>query len=183
MNKNSSFWRSALHQLRHTKTLAISGLLCAIGIVLKALTISLTQLLRISLVFLSSAIGGFIYGPFVAGLIGIIIDLVGFFISSSGGAYSPAFTFVAFVGGFIYGCWLYKKPVKLWRTFCAHLTHTIVISFLLNPFFLSLFYGNKFWGLVLVRIPINLIILPLGTFLIFSLQKALQPQLSNLRKE
>lgn len=174
-------WICSFSELRKTRVLAGSGLLSAIGIALKVLTIPLSTISRISFVFLSTAIGGYLYGPFIAGFIGIVIDFLGFFFSSGGGAYSPAFTLVAFIGGFIYGCWLYRQPTTLWRTFCAHLCHTILVSFLLNPLILSLLYGNGFWALVLVRIPVNLIMLPLGTFLIYSLQKALQPRLSRIQ--
>lgn len=171
---SATFWRNALGQIRHTKTLAGAGLLSAIGIALKAFTIPLTPVTRISFVFVCLGIGGYLFGPFVAGFIAVVVDLIGFFISPTGGPYMPIFTLIAFLGGFIYGCFLYQKPLKIYRTFCAQLTYTLIINFILNPFFLNLYYGKGFWVLFVARIPTNLIMLPLGTFLLYFLQKALQ---------
>lgn len=171
---SSAFWRSALKEIRQTKTLAGAGLLSAIGIALKFLTIPLTPVTRISFVFVCLGVGGYLFGPFVAGFIAIVVDLIGFFVSPTGGPYMPVFTLIAFLGGFIYGCFLYKQPLQIWRTFFAQLTYTLIINFFLNPLFLNFYYGKGFWVLFVARIPTNLIMLPLGTFLLYFLQKSLQ---------
>lgn len=172
----AAYWKDATTQLKRVRTLAGAGLLAALGTVLKVFVVPLSQVLRISFAFLGLALGGYLYGPVVAGLIGFVVDLLGFLVGPPMGPYVPAFGLVAFVGGFIYGCWLYRKPVQLWRAFAAHATHTVVISFLLNPLLLRWMYGNAFWGLVVARIPLNAIMLPLGTALIYLLQKVLARQ-------
>ncbi|MDL2324368.1 folate family ECF transporter S component [Ruminococcaceae bacterium OttesenSCG-928-A16] len=171
-----AYWRSAASQVKQVRTLAGAGLLAALGTALKFLIIPLSQVLRINFAFLSTALAGYMYGPIVAGLVAAVADILGFLVGPPTGPYSPAFTVVAFVGGFLYGCWLYKKPVRLWRSFCAHATYIGVVSFLLNPLLLKWMYGNAYTGLVLARIPLNAVMLPLGTLLIYLLQKVVERQ-------
>lgn len=168
-----AYWRNATGQMRQVRSLAGAGLLAALSIVLKMVVIPLTQVLRISFAFLGMALGGYLYGPVIAGFIGLVADTLGFLLGPQTGPYMPAFGLVAFIGGFIYGCWLYRRPVRLWRAFCAHATHTLVVSFMLNPVLLWWMYGKAFWPLVAARLPLNAVMLPLGSLLIYLLQNAL----------
>ena len=103
---------------------------------------------------------------------GIAADTLGYFLRPNG-TYFPGWTLNEFLLGFLYGCWLYKKPVTLWRTFAACLSAVLLINLCLTPLWLHLVYGNAFviTGLRLVK---NLIKLPIDTLLLYTLLKALQ---------
>lgn len=157
--------RAAATEVRRTKSLAGASLLCALGLVLNQFTIMVSQLLEIGFSFLATAMCGFLYGPWMAGLAGITMDLAGYMLRPNGGFFI-GFTLNEFLAGVIYGLWLYKKPVSLGRTFCACLSIVLVINFCLTPLWLHLMYGNAFLisGLRLVK---NIIKLPVDTGLLY----------------
>lgn len=163
---------AAANEVRCTKSLAGQGLLAALGLVLNQFTIMVSQLLEIGFSFLAAGAGGFLYGPWLAGLAGVVMDILGYFLRPNGGFFI-GFTLNEFLLGFLYGCWLYKKPVSLLRTFCACATVVVVINFFFTPLWLNIMYGQAFVlsGLRLIK---NLIKLPLDTALLYGLLKAMQ---------
>lgn len=139
---------------------------------LNQFTIAVSQFLEIGFSFLAAGTCAFLYGPWLAGLMGIVTDVAGYFLRPNGGFF-PGFTLNEFLLGFLYGCWLYKKPVSLWRTFCACLSavhrhqpgaHAAVAEDM---------YGNAFVisGMRLIK---NAVKLPLDTALLYFLLKAVE---------
>ncbi len=181
MSENSfvNFWLGAAGQIKKLRSLTGAGILAAVGTVLKFVSVPVGELLRISFTFLTTAIAGFMYGPLVAGMAAVVVDILGFLIRPTG-AYFIGFTVSAFADGIIYGCWLWNRPVKLWRTLCACATSTVIISFLLNPMWLQLMYGKAFLAVIAARIPTNLVLLPINTAMLFFLLKVLEPQKAKL---
>ena len=172
-------FRQALAELRSTKSLAGTALLSAINIVLNQFTIMVSQLLEIGFAFLATACCAYLYGPWLAGLAGLVTDTIGYFLRPNG-PYFPFFAINELLLGFIFGCFFYKKPVSLKRTFLACLTVVLVINLFLTPVWLNLMYGNAslISGLRLVK---NVLKLPLDTFLLYTVLKALQARRSQLR--
>lgn len=171
----AQYWRSAMASMRQVRSLAGAGILAAAGMALKSLTIDITQLLRITFAFLPTALSGYLYGPVVAGFAGAVLDVLGYLIHPTG-AYFPGFTLGAFLNGMLYGLWLWKRPVSLWRTGVACATSTVMMSFLLNPLWLTIMYGEAWLPMVLVRIPKNAIQLPVNIALLFLLLKLVEKQ-------
>ena len=79
----------------------------------------------------------------------------------------------AMLAALLYGCWLYKNPVSLWRTVCACLSAVLVINLVLTPLWLNIMYGNAFVisGMRLIK---NAVKLPLDTALLYFLLKAVE---------
>ena len=148
-------------------------MLAALSLVLNQFTIAVSQFLEIGFSFLAAGTCAFLYGPWLAGLMGIVTDVAGYFLRPNGGFF-PGFTLNEFLLGFLYGCWLYKKPVSLWRTFCACLSAVLVINLVLTPLWLNIMYGNAFVisGMRLIK---NAVKLPLDTALLYFLLKAVEP--------
>ena len=144
----------------------------ALSLVLNQFTIAVSQFLEIGFSFLAAGTCAFLYGPWLAGLMGIVTDVAGYFLRPNGGFF-PGFTLNEFLLGFLYGCWLYKKPVSLWRTFCACLSAVLVINLVLTPLWLNIMYGNAFVisGMRLIK---NAVKLPLDTALLYFLLKAVE---------
>lgn len=177
----AGYWRTATGEMKRIGSLAGAGVLAALGIVLKSLTITFGQLFRFGFSFLTTALSGFLYGPVVAGFMAMVVDVLGFLVNPTG-PYFFGFTFNAFLGGFIYGCWLYRKKVTLWRCLAAAATHMVVISFLLNPLWLHIMYGEAWQGLVLMRIPANAVVLPVNTLVLYFLLRVVEKQLPHINK-
>ncbi|MEG2434830.1 MAG: folate family ECF transporter S component [Ruthenibacterium sp.] len=161
-------------QLRKTKTLAGAGVLSALSLALNQFTIAVSQFLEIGFSFLAAAVCGFLYGPLVAGCAGVITDLLGYLLRPNGGFFI-GFVLSEFVTGFLYGCWFYKRPVTLLRTFLACLSVVLVVNFCLTPLWLNIMYGNAFI-ITSVRLIKNCIKLPVDTALLYLLLKTVEKQ-------
>lgn len=150
MKKVYSFIRLSARSLSSIRTLAVCGVLLSLKLVLNLFTINISALLKIGLAYLPIAAAGMLFGPVVGGTVGALGDLLGYFIFPTG-PYFPGFTLSAFLSGFVYGLLLYRRPVKLWRTFTVKALITLLVSFLLNPLWLAMMYGKTFWAAVSVR--------------------------------
>ena len=169
--------RDAAREVRRTASIAGAAMLAAVGLVLNQLVIPVSQLLEIGFAFLAAGACAFLYGPWMAGLMGIVTDVVGYFLRPNGGFFL-GFTFNEFLLGFLYGCWLYKEPVTLWRTFCACLSAVLVINLFFTPLWLHLMYGNAF-VLSSLRLIKNAIKLPLDTAMLYFLLKTAEKHKKN----
>lgn len=162
----------ALAEVRRVRSLAGTAMLAAMNLVLNQFTIMVSQMLEIGFAFLATACAAYLYGPWLAGLAGIVTDTVGYLLRPNG-PYFPFFAINEFLLGFIYGCWLYKKPVTLLRTFLACLTVVLVINLCLSPIWLNMMYGNVavISGLRLIK---NIIKLPVDTLLLYTILKTVE---------
>lgn len=176
-----SYWRNASGKMKDMRSITGAGVLAAAGLALKTLTINVGQLFRVGFAFLATALSGYLYGPVVAGFAGAVLDVLGYFINPSG-PYFFGFTLSAFSNGFIFGIILWNHKVSLLRTFSACLVSILVVSFLLNPIWLSMMYGEAWIALVIMRIPSNAMLLPINTGLLFMLLKLAEKQKGRLVK-
>jgi len=114
--------------LRETIFLA---LLIAMEIVLSRFLSIQTPTLKISFAFLPIAFAGMLFGPIWAGIAGALADFLGALLFPIG-AFFPGFTLTAFLIGFTYGIFLYKKELAgslgLIRIFCAAVFVTVLIQ-------------------------------------------------------
>jgi ECF transporter S component (folate family) len=163
---------AAAAEIRRVPSLVGAAMLSAVGLVLNQFTIMVSQFLEIGFSFLAVAMSGYLYGPWLAGLAGVVLDLVGYMLRPNGGFFI-GFTLNEFLLGFLYGCWLYRKPVSLARTFCACLSVVLVLNFCLTPIWLHIMYGNAL-VITSLRLIKNCIKLPLDTALLYCLLKVAQ---------
>ncbi|MBO6302143.1 MAG: folate family ECF transporter S component [Ruminiclostridium sp.] len=104
------FGRSAM-ELRSIKCITVTGVLIALDLVLKLISVKITADLKITFAYLCLAAIGMFFGPTVAFLAGAVTDILGFLLNPDGG-FSPLFTLVEAVGAMIYGIFLYNiKPI------------------------------------------------------------------------
>lgn len=106
------FGKSAL-ELRSVRCLTVTGVLIALDLVLKMLSIKITADLKITFAYIALATVGMLFGPTVAFIAGALTDIIGFFFTADGG-FSPLFTIVEAVGAMIYGIFLYEiRPLNI----------------------------------------------------------------------
>ena len=170
--------KDAAGEVRRVKSLVGTAMMAALNLVLNQFTIAVSQFLEIGFAFLATAVAGYLYGPVLAGLMGIVTDTLGWFLRPNG-AYMPFWAINEFLLGFIYGCFFYKKKVTLPRTLAACLCSAALINLCLTPLWLHLQYGNAF-VLTSVRLIKNIIKLPLDTALLYALLKMVEQRRKNL---
>ena len=159
--------RASSHEFSRVTTLATAGMLVALGVILSFFTIQLSDALKISFSFLPLSMGGMLFGPVVGGVMGVVGDVLGYFVRPSG-PFFPGFTLNALVTGAIYGFFFFRHPVTLKRCALASLSVVLLVNLLLNPMWLSLMYGRAFVALVAVRIIKNIVMFPINTALLYA---------------
>ena len=173
MKKLLWFMKSSADELKSVSTVSVAGMLVAISIVLSFLRVVISSVLEISFAFLPLAAGGLLYGPVVGGIMGILSDVLGYFIRPNG-PFFPGFTLNALISGILYGLFLYKKPVTLKRVIIVSALITILINLLLNSLWLSMMYGKAFVVLLTARIVKNVVMFPINTALLMVLLKFIE---------
>lgn len=157
----------SLTQLKETKVLTICGLMGALAIILgQVATIKFGQYVRIGFSGLPNQIVDYLFGPWIGAIFGGTMDVVKWFISGDGDFF-PGFTITAMLGAFLYGIFIYNKPVKLWRVICAQISVKIVCNIILNTLWLNLLYGKAIAAILPARIASNAVMLPIDTFIMF----------------
>ena len=78
----------AAREVRRTASLAGAAMLAALSLVLNQFTIAVSQFLEIGFSFLAAGTCAFLYGPWLAGLMGIVTDVAGYFLRPNGGFFS-----------------------------------------------------------------------------------------------
>ena len=171
------------------RLLTTSSILIALGVVLSFFRIPLSTVTEITLTGLPIAAGGYLFGPWIGMLIGALIDVCGFFVAPKG-PFFPGFTISTALIGMMYGLFLYTKwwdtndsrqgvlragaKGLVLRIVVAHLLKTVLISLLLNCFWLSVFYGMTFKVVFLASVPKEVINFPIEVFLIYSVVQILK---------
>lgn len=155
---------AAPRELKNTRSLTIAAVLAALHLVLNLFTIPVSQFLEIGFDFLTVAATGFLCGPWVAGLTGIVTDIVGYMLRPNG-PFFPGWTLSAILLGIVYGLFYYKKKVSLPRIICCQAVVVVVFNFFLTPLWLHLLYGKAFVILSSMRLVKNLVQFPVNVAL------------------
>lgn len=134
------------------KTLVYLAMLAAIQIVLTRFLSIQTPILRIGFGFIPYILTAMLFGPIIGGIYGVVTDFIGVLLFPTGGGYFPGFTLSAFLGAFIYGLFLYKKPKKLWRFALSIILVTLIVDICLNTYWLTILTGKSAYALLPVRI-------------------------------
>lgn len=162
--------RDATREIHDVRSLAGTSMFAALTVILDRIaTFQVSQILEIGFSFIAVGASAYLYGPWLAGLSGVVVDILAYFLRPNGGFF-VGFTLNQFLLGFIYGCWLYKKPVTLWRCAAACLSVVLVLNLCLTPVWLHLMYGNSL-VLSTLRIVKNIIKFPVDTALLYVVLK------------
>ena len=183
---HKEYWIDSLKCFKNIKDLAMLAMLFAAMIACKFIPIpSGFGNLGIGITFIFFAAIGMIYGPVAGFIIGIISDILGFFLFPSGYPFHILYTVQAALTGFTYGIAFYKTHITFERALFAR----IVVNLLLNSVL-----GTYAWGLVsyfsefsqfesyflILELPKNLVYLLPQSIVLFVVLKALEIPLSSL---
>ena len=142
------------------------GLLIGAKVILTRFFSITMPIVRIGIGFLPIAIAGILFGPIYAGIAAVIGDLFGSMLFSSG-PFFPGFTLSAFISGIVYGSFFYQKKRSFWRVACVTLIEKLLVSLLLNTYWLYLLTGKGFWILLPTRIMNSVGAIPVMFLLIW----------------
>lgn len=163
-----------------TQTLAVVGLLMAMDVIMTRFFGIQTPITRVTFGFLPSAIIGALYGPWVAGIAGMLTDLLGIFLFNRGGTFFIGFTLSAFLGSAIYGLFLHRKNIELKHVIGAVVSITIFVNLILNTAWIVIMYEEAWRAIIPLRVAQNLFVAPIRVLLIYTVLK--QPALQRLYK-
>ena len=135
----------------NTRTLSLAALLTALEIVLSRFLSICAWNPQIGFAFVPVVLAALLLGPLWAGAVAALADFLGAILFPVG-AFFPGFTFTAFLMGLCYGLFLHRKQ-NLPRILGAVAAHQLVLSLLLNTFWISVLYGSPFGPLLLSRLP------------------------------
>lgn len=172
------FKRSA-RELSNIRCLAVTGVLIAAYIVLKAYTTIeiMPPLLRFNFAYTALAAIGMLYGPVVAVIAAVPCDLLGAVLRGQGGSIMWGFTLVYMFQGLVYGMLLYGFELKksFWKNAKLIIAQALVIfvsQLVLNTYIMYL-YGiiggdnDTVFALITARAVKNLIEFPVSVALLY----------------
>lgn len=159
--------------IKNVRTLTMASLLTALGIIAGLFKIPITNIIEIRFSSIPLAIAGSLFGPYVAGIVGIITDIGGFIIKPTG-PYFPGFTLSTAISGVIFGVILRQRNgrASFTKIALAVLLNTIVVNLLMNSVWLTLLYGKGgFLAVLYARILKEVVMIPINIILIAAISK------------
>ena len=136
---------------------------------------------RISLQFVPHAIAGYLYNPLYAMLITVAGDILGMLLNSGGFSFNPGFTISAILKGFLYSLLLNKSKLSYKHLLLTSIILNFTIDILLNPLWLSILYGNGYFEIMLIKIPIRFVWVFISSGILYAVFKSLKPVLSKYK--
>lgn len=136
------------------------ALLIALEIILSRFLSIATPVVKIGFAFIPLALCGILYGPLAAGMAAALADLLGAILFPIG-AYFPGFTLTAFLTGCVFGHFLYQERSRKWGNVgLAVAVNCLVLSLLLNTFWISALYGTPYLALLPTRVLQCVLLIP-----------------------
>ena len=173
MKKFTALFRDSMEEFKHVNTVTVMAMFAAISVVLGYFTLVLGDYLKIGFSTIANQFVYYLFGPVAGGLFGGALDILKYIIRPTG-AFFPGFTISAMVGGVLYGCFHYKRPISFWRVLAAELTVSIICNMLLGTLWLSMLYGKAFMALLPMRVFKNIMMWPVNSILFYTIGKTLE---------
>lgn len=155
------------------KTVTVLGMFGAISILLGAMTVAIGDYIKIGFSTIANQFVYYLFGPVVGAIFGGTLDILKFIVKPTG-AFFPGWTVSAAVAGVLYGLFLYRRPLKLWRVLAAELTVSVICNMLLGTLWLNIMYGQAFFAILPMRVLKNLIMWPINSVIFYTIAWTLE---------
>lgn len=149
----------------HVRKTVYMSMFIALEVILTRFLSIHTPIVRIGFTFLPIAISAIIFGPIYSGIAAALADIVGMMLFPTGGSFFPGFTLTAFLTGFIYGFFLYKKTIAFKQITIAVIVSAIV-TLGLDTVWLWMITGQGILAILPVRIIKCVIMAPIQVTMI-----------------
>ena len=174
MKKLLALISESYHEFKNVSTITCCAMFGAMSIVLGSFaTIRVTPNLKIGFGSLPNELVDYLFGPVVGTLFGGGMDIVKFMLKPDGG-FMPGLTFNAMLAAFIYGMFLYKRPLSLKRMLAAKFIVAMLCNVILGTYWLSLLNGKGYLAILPARFIKNIIQWPVDSLLFIMVAKALE---------
>lgn len=173
MKKLATLFADSLQELKSVRTVTACAMFAAISVVLGAYTLVIGDYIKIGFSSISNQFVHMLFGPVVGSLFAGALDILKYLVKPTG-AFFPGFTVNAMLAGLLYGCFFYKKPIRLGRILAGELTVSVICNMLLGTLWLSMLYGKGFLALLPMRVLKNLIMWPVNSFLFYTIARTLE---------
>ena len=178
------YWRLAVREFSSLRMLILTGILTALRIAVKSLTVPIGPSLNITFGFLVNAVGSMIYGPVVAIAASAVSDTAGAILFPTGTYFFP-FIFEEIAGGVLFALFFYRARITTKRVLLGRFSVTVVCNLLLNPLFLMWYYalylGKSYRFMTWPRLAKNIALFPVQTVLLVLLFRLLLPITTRMR--
>lgn len=146
------------------KKLCFLAVLTALDVVLARFISINTMGAKVGFSFVPVMAAAYLFGPFSAGLVGAVSDLLGALLFPFG-PYHPGFTVMAFVSGAVFGVFLRKDAPdkkRFWiRAVAAVLIDCLIVGLLINTLWISQLYGSRtYTGWMVYRLTQYAVMIP-----------------------
>ena len=166
-------FKDSYAELKKLKTIVITALLIAVGIILGQFSIQLTETTKVGISFIATQMTANLFGPVVGGIMGGVADILKFIIKPTG-PFLIGYTISAILGPVIYGIMLYKKPIRFWRIFLSKTIVAIFINLLLGTFWSYHYFGAAFWAAIPAKLLQQVIQVPVQSIIYYFVMVALK---------
>ena len=175
-------FKNSFKELRSIKNLSLIAIFWSVWFILNLSVVEISGLVSISFEFIAILLVGAFFGPFIGAVFGFFGDLLSYLIHPVGGFYF-LFAVSVMIDGIIYGLILYKKKFSFKAVILAQIARDVLTNVLLNTLFISMQFGLKFVPLLLyVRIPKNILKIPVNLVVVLVLAKFLKKVNYKLKK-
>lgn len=148
------------------QSIVVMATLVAMEIVLSRMLSYSVWDMKIGFAFLPVVIAAIVLGPVRAAIVAALADFLGAILFPIG-AYFPGFTLTAALVGILYGLFLHKDQ-PFWKILISVSIHQLILSLLLNTYWISVLYDSPFTALMVTRllqcavmIPVELLVIGL----------------------
>ena len=160
-------------EFKKVTTITTCAMFGALSVVLGYYSFKITPNLKIGFGSIPNMLVDYLFGPVVGSLFGGGMDIIKFMLKPDGG-FMPGFTFNAMLAAFIYGLFLYKKPLSLKRMLAAKLVVAVLCNILLGTLWLSMINGKGYLALLPARAIKNMIQWPVDSLIFVLVARALE---------
>ena len=148
------------------QSIVVMATLVAMEIVLSRMLSYSVWDMKIGFAFLPVVIAAIVLGPVRAAIVAALADFLGAILFPIG-AYFPGFTLTAALVGILYGLFLHKDQ-PFWKILISVSIHQLILSLLMNTYWISVLYDSPFTPLLVTRllqcavmIPVELLVIGL----------------------
>ena len=127
MKKAVTFFSDSAREFKNVRTITACGLFAALAFILGSFSIQLGDYIKIGFSGLPNEVVDFLFGPAVGCVFSGMMDILKLIVHPTG-AWIPGLTLNSFLAGLVYGCFFYKRPVRLWRILTAKLIVALAIN-------------------------------------------------------
>ena len=152
------------------RTLSYLAVLMALEIVLSRFLSFSVWNMKIGFSFVPVVVAAMLLGPVPAGIVAALGDFLGAILFPIG-PYFPGFTVTAFLTGLIFGLFLYHHR-SVARIFAAVGINQLVLSYLVNSYWISVLYDAPYLPLLGTRILQCAVLIPVQIVMISLLGSA-----------